>query len=81
MKQLEKAGTPATHICTVTPISKTVGAARIFGAQAIPYPTGDPNLPPEKEMNRRREIVMGALNLLTEGGGSVSGENNAVFTD
>mgnify|MGYP000305497182 CR=1 FL=1 len=52
-----------------------------FGAQAIPYPTGDPNLPPEKEMNRRREIVMGALNLLTEGGGSVSGENNAVFTD
>ena len=32
-------------------------------------------------MNRRREIVMGALNLLTEGGGSVSGENNAVFTD
>ena len=68
MKQLEKAGIPATHICTVTPISKTVGAARIFGAQAIPYPTGDPNLPPEKEMNRRREIVMGALNLLTEGG-------------
>ena len=65
MKQLEKAGIPATHICTVTPISKTVGAARIFGAQAIPYPTGDPNLPPEKEMNRRREIVMGALNLLT----------------
>ena len=63
------------------PISKTVGAARIFGAQAIPYPTGDPNLPPEKEMNRRREIVMGALNLLTEGGGSVSGESNAVFTD
>ena len=75
------AGIPATHICTVTPISKTVGAARIFGAQAIPYPTGDPNLPPEKEMNRRREIVMGALNLLTEGGGSVSGESNAVFTD
>ena len=75
MKQLEKAGIPATHICTVTPISKTVGAARIFGAQAIP------NLPPEKEMNRRREIVMGALNLLTEGGGSVSGESNAVFTD
>ena len=72
MKQLEKAGIPATHICTVTPISKTVGAARIFGAQAIPYPTGDPNLPPEKEMNRRREIVMGALNLLTEGGALVA---------
>ena len=65
MKQLEKAGIPATHICTVTPISNT----------------GDPHLPPENEMNRRREIFMGALNLLTEGGGSVSGESNAVFTD
>ena len=108
MKQLEKAGIPATHICTVTPISKTVGAARIFGAEAnaivstgtsiatillpqrdrvlgelqeVERVTGDPNLPPEKELNRRREIVMGALNLLTEGGGSVSGESNAVFTD
>ena len=81
MKQLEKAGIPATHICTVTPISKTVGAARIFGAQAIPYRTGAPYLPPENEMNRRPQIVMGALNLLTEGGGSVSGESNAVFTD
>ena len=50
-------------------------------ATPIPYPPGDPNLPPEKEMNRRREIVMGALNLLTEGGESVSGESNAVFTD
>lgn len=32
-------------------------------------------------MNRRREIVMGALKLLTVGGESVSGESNAVFTD
>lgn len=54
------------HICTVTPISKTVGAARIYGAQAIPYPTGDPTLTPEKELARRREIVEGALELLTK---------------
>jgi len=48
----------------VTPISKTVGAARISGAQAIPYPTGDPHLLPEKEQVRRREIVVDALELL-----------------
>ena len=67
MKQsYEKAGIPAVHICTVTPISKTVGAARISGAQAIPYPTGDPNLPPDKEEKRQREIVMNALNLLLQ---------------
>jgi len=50
----------------VTPISKTVGAVRIYGAQAIPYPTGDPSLSPEKELARRREIVENALALLLE---------------
>jgi len=52
------------HICTVTPISKTVGATRISGAQAIPYPTGNPDLTVEKEINRKREIVMNAIELL-----------------
>jgi glycine reductase len=52
-------------VCTVTPISKTVGAARISGAQAIPYPTGNPSLKPEKELERRREIVQNALEFLT----------------
>ena len=48
----------------MTPISETVGAARISGAQAIPYPTGNPQLPPEKEEARQREIVCNALELL-----------------
>ena len=61
-----KAGIPAAHICTVTPISKTVGAARISGAQAIPYPTGDPHLLSEKELVRRRQIVLDALALLEQ---------------
>ncbi len=64
MKQIEKAGIPAVHICTVTPISKTVGAARIYPAQAIPYPTGNPELTIEKEDMRKRDIVLNALNLL-----------------
>ncbi|MBP5750328.1 MAG: glycine/betaine/sarcosine/D-proline family reductase selenoprotein B [Firmicutes bacterium] len=66
VKQIEKAGIPAAHVCTVTPISKTVGAARISGAQAIPYPAGNPNLPPDKEEKRQREIVEDALELLLE---------------
>jgi hypothetical protein len=41
-----------------------VGAARIYPAQAIPYPTGNPELTPEKEEQRRMEIVTSALNLL-----------------
>jgi len=51
-------------VCTVTPISKTVGASRIYPAQAIPYPTGNPELSCEKEKKRRREIVLNALDLL-----------------
>lgn len=52
------------HVCTVTPISKTVGAARIYPAQAIPYPTGNPEQSAEKEEKRKREIVLNALDLL-----------------
>ena len=66
VKQIEKAGIPAVHVCTVTPISKTVGAARIYPAQAIPYPTGNPELSSEKEEKRKREIVMDALKLLIQ---------------
>ena len=66
VKQIEKAGIPAAHVCTVTPISKTVGAARIYPAQAIPYPTGNPELSAEKEEKRRREIVRDALKLLIQ---------------
>ena len=80
----EETGLTAAFPATWAINGLTVGAGEAiacYGLGMLPYPTGDPNLPPEKEMNRRREIVMGALNLLTEGGGSVSGESNAVFTD
>ena len=52
------------HICTVTPISETVGAVRIYPAQAIPYPTGNPALTVEKEDMMKRELVLNALDLL-----------------
>jgi len=43
-----------------------VGAARIYPAQAIPYPTGNPELSKEKEEKRKREIVLNALGLLLQ---------------
>ena len=42
VKEVERAGIPVVHICTVTPISMTVGANRIVPAIAIPHPLGDP---------------------------------------
>lgn len=53
------------HICTVTPISKTVGANRIIPAVAIPHPLGDPSLEPAEEKKLRRRIVEKALQALT----------------
>lgn len=55
------------HICTVTPISMTVGANRIVPAIAIPYPLGNPSSEIEEEKAIRRKIVENALKALTIG--------------
>ena len=65
VKGIEESGIPVVHICTVVPISLTVGANRIVPAIAIPHPLGDPNLSEEEETKVRRRIVEKALNALT----------------
>ncbi len=55
------------HLCTVTPISLTVGANRIVPAVAIPYPLGNPELSTEDEYELRRRLVDKSLDaLMTE---------------
>jgi len=41
-----------------------VGANRIVPAVAIPYPLGDPSLPPEEEKKLRKKILLKALQAL-----------------
>lgn len=65
VKEVERAGIPVVHVCTVTPISMTVGANRIVPAIAIPHPLGNPALDPAEEKELRRRIVEKALNALT----------------
>lgn len=65
VKEIERAGIPVVHICTVTPISMTVGANRIVPAVAIPHPLGNPALDKEEEKKLRRQIVKKALKALT----------------
>ena len=65
VKEIERAGIPVVHICTVTPISMTVGANRIVPAIAIPHPLGSPALDKDEEKKLRREIVEKALKALT----------------
>lgn len=65
VKAIEKTGIPVVHICTVVPISQTVGANRIVPAIAIPYPLGNPLLNEIEEKKLRKIIVEKALEALT----------------
>ena len=64
VKEIERAGIPVVHVCTVSPISITVGANRIVPAIAIPHPLGNPALEHDEEKSLRRKIVEKALNAL-----------------
>ena len=64
VKEIERAGIPVVHVCTVVPISLTVGANRIVPAVAIPHPLGNPNLSPDDEYKLRYNLVKEALQAL-----------------
>jgi len=61
VKEIERAGIPVVHVCTVVPISLTVGANRIVPAIAIPHPLGDPALSADDEKKLRRKLVEKSL--------------------
>lgn len=61
VKEIERTGLPVVHMCTVVPISLTVGANRIVPTVAIPHPLGNPELSPAEEKALRRKLVEEAL--------------------
>jgi len=66
VKELEETvNVPVVHICTIVPISLTVGANRIVPAVAIPHPLGNPSLDIKEERALRRSLVERALKALT----------------
>ncbi len=65
VKEIDRVGIPVTHICTVVPISVTIGANRIVPAIGIPYPMGDPTLGEKKSYEIRENLVLRALKALT----------------
>ena len=64
VKEIERAGIPVVHVCTVVPISLTVGANRIVPVVAIPHPLGNPTLEKGEEKKLRRKLVEKALKAL-----------------
>ena len=64
-REIERvAGIPVVQIATIIPIMLTVGANRIVPGIAIPHPTGDPDLGPERDRTVREELVMRSLKAL-----------------
>jgi len=53
------------HCCSITTISKTVGANRIIPTIAIPHPFGDPQKSTLEEKHLRKELVKKALTALS----------------
>jgi glycine reductase len=76
VKEIEATGIPVVHICTVVPISLTVGANRIVPAVAIPHPLGNPALDFDEEKALRRKLVEKALKAL-----QTKVEDQTVFED
>ena len=64
VKAIESYGIPVVHVCTIVPISQTVGANRIVPAVAIPYPLGDINKNAAEEKQIRRAILDKAMKAL-----------------
>jgi glycine reductase len=58
---LERAGIPTALLCNLVSIALRVGAPRIVPTRGIPYPTGDPELGPDRERAWRRQLVERAL--------------------
>jgi len=65
VKEIERHGLPVVHMCTVVPISLTVGANRIVPTVSIPHPLGDPALSKEDEKELRSKLVKKALAALS----------------
>lgn len=56
---------PVVHMCTIVPISLSIGANRIVPTVSIPYPLGNPELSPDAEKALRRALVERALAALS----------------
>jgi glycine reductase complex component B subunit gamma len=64
VKSMERLGLPAVHVCTIVPISQTVGANRILPGTSIPFPTGNPNMLTTDEFNLRKRMMVKAIEAL-----------------
>ena len=77
MNEIEQAGLPAVQITVMEDISRHLGVHRVVAGVGIPYPCGNPNLPPESDLDLRRKIAYAALQALGRSDAESSGRRRA----
>ena len=77
MNEIERAGLPAVQITVMEDISRHLGVNRVVAGVGIPYPCGDPNLPPESDLELRRKIAQAGLEALCRTDTASSGRKAA----
>jgi glycine reductase complex component B subunit gamma len=63
-KEFDRAGLPVAIITAMAPMAEMLRANRIALGVAIPYPCGDPHLPPAEDFRLRKALVHDALKTL-----------------
>jgi betaine reductase len=63
-KELERRGIPTALVTAMVSVATGVGASRIIASGRIPHTLGNPELPPEREREWRKEAVKVALRAL-----------------
>lgn len=64
VREMEQLGLPTVLVSAIPAIPLAFGAPRILPGKAIRHPLGDPERPPERERQLRREMVETALRVL-----------------
>ena len=64
VRELERAGLPTAHVCSITSVSQMVGSNRIVPVYSIVHPVGNADLDPGAEKAFRRAIIEKALEAL-----------------
>ena len=64
VRELERLGLPTVMFSAIPAIPMAFWASRVIPARAIRHPLGDPELPPERERQLRRQMVEAALRAL-----------------
>jgi len=64
VRELERAGIPTAHICTMTPVAQMAGSNRIVTGFGVVHPIGNVDVGAGEEKALRRALINKAIEVL-----------------